>query len=209
MIDHLVLATPHLESTAAEVGAAWGLTLTPGGSHVGLGSRNELTGLGDGTYLEVVGPDVMQPAPSVPRPFGIDALAAARLVTWCARPTRPLHEVIADAAAAGIDVGPSAAMSRRRPDGVLLEWLLTPPHLDEPHHGVLPFLIDWQQSPHPTASLPHEATLVTLRLTHPHPDLVRRFVDILGGDARIEVTEGPAGLQAQFDTPTLGFQGFP
>ena len=202
MIDHLVLATPHLETTAAEVSATWGIPLTPGGSHVGLGSRNELTGLGDGAYLEVVGPDVMQPVPAAPRPFGIDTLATARLVTWCARPTRPLHEVIADAAAAGIQVGAPTAMSRRRPDGVLLEWQLTPPHLDEPHHGVLPFLIDWLQSPHPTASLPHEATLTTLRLTHPRPDLVRAFVEILGGDPRIEVAEGPAGATAHIATPT-------
>jgi hypothetical protein len=201
MIDHLVLATPNLESTATQVSAAWGLALTPGGSHVGLGSRNELTGLGDGSYLEVVGPDVMQPAPERPRPFGIDMLATAQLVTWCARPTRPMADVIAEAAAAGIDVGAPNEMSRRRPDGVLLEWQLTPPHLGEPYHGVLPFLIDWQQSPHPTASLPHEATLVALHLTHPRPDLVRTFVEIMGGDSRIDLTQGPAGIEAEVATP--------
>ncbi|MEI8240619.1 MAG: VOC family protein [Actinomycetota bacterium] len=201
MIDHLVLATPHLETAAAEVSDSWGITLTPGGSHVGFGSRNELTGLGDSAYLEVVGPDVMQPEPAMPRPFGIDTLASARLVTWCARPTRPLSEVITEAAAAGISVGHAASMSRRRPDGVLLEWQLTPPHLDDPHHGVLPFLIDWQQSPHPTTSLSHEATLTTLRLTHPQPNLVRTFIDILGGDPRIEVAAGPAAIQAHIHTP--------
>jgi hypothetical protein len=201
MIDHLVLATPHLETTAADVSAAWAIALTPGGSHVGLGSRNELTGLGDGAYLEVVGPDVMQPVPATPRPFGIDGLAAARLVTWCARPTRPIAEVIADAAEAGIDVGSPTAMSRRRPDGVVLEWLLTPPNLGVHHQGVLPFLIDWQSSPHPTASLPHEATLITLRLTHPRPDLIRSFIHILGGDPRIVVAEGPGELMALIATP--------
>jgi len=201
MIDHLVLATPNLESTAAEVSAAWDIALTPGGSHVRLGSRNELTGLGDGSYLEVVGPDVMQPAPQRPRPFGIDMLATARLVAWCARPTRPLNDVIADAGVAGIDVGQPSEMSRRRPDGVVLEWQLTPPHLDEPHHGVLPFLIDWQGSPHPTASLAHEARLVTLHLTHPRADLLRTFVEILGGDPRIVVAQGPAAIAAEVATP--------
>jgi len=201
VIDHLVLATPDLGATSSDVAAQWGAAVLAGGQHVGFGTRNELTGLGGGTYLEIVGPDPSQPDPAGPRPFGVDDLPAARLVTWCARPARPLDEVRAELVKVGIDPGPGNAMSRRRPDGVLLEWSLTLPHLDEPHWGVMPFLIDWQHSEHPTVSLPADATLVTLRLTHPSRDLLSRALWVIGIDDRIELVEGEPAIAAIIDTP--------
>jgi hypothetical protein len=201
MIDHLVLATPDVAATGAALGADWGVELTPGGAHVGRGTRNELTGLGGTTYLEVVGPDAGQPDPPFARPFGVDELGAATLVAWCARPTRPLDDVIAACDALGIPLGEAASMSRARPDGVLLEWRLTFPLLGPPHHGTVPFLIDWQASPHPSLSLPHRCTLRTLQLTHPRADEVRAVLAELGIDTRVEVAQGSASLSATVDTP--------
>jgi hypothetical protein len=201
MIDHLVLATPDVAATAAVIADEWGLALTPGGAHVGRGTRNELTGLGGGAYLEVVGPDADQPDPSLPRPFGVDHLAVATLVAWCARPARPLDEVIAACAARGIDLGETIGMSRARPDGVTLDWRLTFPLLAAPHFGALPFLIDWQASPHPPASLPNECVLTSLQLTHPQADLVHAVLAEIGIDARIEVAVGAASLAASITTP--------
>jgi hypothetical protein len=202
MIDHLVLATPDVERTAAMVSREWGITVVPGGSHVGLGTRNELAGLGGHSYLEVVGPDVMQPRPTAPRPFGVDDLPHASLVTWCSRPARPLAEVVDEAERLGVHLGRAGDMSRRRPDGVLLEWQLTPPSLGPPFDGVLPFLIDWKDSPHPADTLSHEAELVSLQLAHPNADLLRTFIEILGHDERIEVSEGAAAIQARINTPS-------
>ncbi len=202
MIDHLVLATPDVATTSRTVGGEWGIALTPGGAHVGRGTRNELTGLGGDAYLEVVGPDADQPEPPFPRPFGVDDLAGPTLVAWCARPARPLDEVITACRAAGIDMGDATEMSRARPDGVLLQWRLTFPLLGPPLHGVVPFLIDWRASPHPSASLPHDCTLRSLQLTHPEADLVRAVLREVGDDPRIEVTSGPPGLAAVVQTPS-------
>lgn len=201
MIDHLVLATPDVAGTAAALGTDWGIELSPGGSHVGRGTRNELTGLGGSAYLEVVGPDGGQPDPPFPRPFGVDDLGAATLVAWCARPNRPIDDVIAACDALGAHLGEAVGMSRARPDGVLLEWRLTFPLLGPPHLGTMPFLIDWQQSPHPASSLPHDVTLRTLTLTTPQPDVLRAVLAAVGDDDRIMVTEGPAALSATIDTP--------
>lgn len=209
MIDHLVLATPDVARTVTELAEEWGHVLTPGGAHVGRGTRNELTGLGGDTYLEVVGPDEQQPDPPFPRPFGVDDLTEATLVAWCARPRRPLDDVVDRCAALGIDLGAAAEMSRARPDGVLLEWRLTMPLLGPPHEGTAPFLIDWLASPHPTASLPHECRLVALHLTHPEAAMLRAVLDEIGHHAAVEVTTGPASLHATVDTPRgrrdLGF----
>lgn len=201
MIDHLVLATPDVAGTARELAHDWGLALTPGGAHVGRGTRNELTGLGGATYLEVVGPDEQQPDPPFPRPFGVDDLIDATLVAWCARPARPLDEVVARCAALGIDLGPAAEMSRARPDGVLLAWRLTMPLLGAPHDGTAPFLIDWLASPHPTASLPHECRLVALHLAHPEADVLRAVLAEIGESSAVDVTNGPTSLHAEIDTP--------
>jgi hypothetical protein len=201
MIDHLVLATPEVARTADELAADWGLALTPGGAHVGRGTRNELTGLGGTTYLEVVGPDEQQPDPPFPRPFGVDDLTDATLVAWCARPVRPLEEVVARCAALGIDLGPAADMSRARPDGVLLAWRLTMPLIGAPHDGTAPFLIDWLASPHPTASLPHECRLAMLQIAHPDADVLRAVLAEIGTSDALEVHSGPTSLRAEIDTP--------
>jgi hypothetical protein len=158
--------------------------------------------LGATTYLEIIGPDPAQPAPEGPRPFGIDTLVGPALVAWCVRPARPLDEVVAAAQHAGIDFGVVAAMSRRRPDGVLLEWELTFPQLDGPFGGALPFLIDWGQSAHPTDTLPQAVRLLGLDVVHPQPDTLRIALDIVGVGPECDVRAGPhAALAAHLATP--------
>ncbi len=192
MLDHLVYATPHLGDTVAALAAA-GLATVPGGAHVGLGTRNHLAALGGTAYLEVIGPDPEQPDPSGPRPFGIDGLTAPALVAWCARPSRSLEDVCAAAGAAGHDPGPIGEMSRRRPDGVLLAWRLTLPTAVP---GVVPFLIDWLDSPHPTGSLPSGPVLERFELRHPDPARLRAVLDALGEAGVAELAEGAVGLHA-------------
>jgi hypothetical protein len=190
MIDHLVLATDDLERSVAQITRDWGITPTPGGAHVGRGTRNELVALGDGAYLEIVGPDLGQADHTGARPFGVDAISGQRLVAWCARPLHDLESAGASALHHGHDIGPITSMSRRRPDGVLLEWRLTFPPLspdrpDEP--AVLPFLIDWLHSEHPTTSLHHPVQLLELQLLTPAAERVGAVVDAIGGDAHISV----------------------
>ena len=200
MLDHLVYATPDLAATVADL-AARGIPTVPGGPHVGLGTCNHLAGLGGGAYLEAVGPDLEQPAPGGPRPFGIDDLTTPALVAWCARPGRRLEDVRADALAAGHDPGPAGDMSRLRPDGVLLAWRLTFPVMARgamPGGGaaVLPFLIHWLDSPHPTASLADGLRLESFVVTHPEPGRIRAVLAAMGEAGTAEVTEGPVALRA-------------
>lgn len=198
MLDHLVLATPDLAGTAAEL-AGRGVSSVEGGPHVGLGTRNRLAGIGAGRYLEIVGPDPEQDEPAAPRPFRIDGLDAPVLVTWAVRVTH--LDTARDAArAAGHDPGTARDMSRRRPDGVLLSWRLAFPPDDA--GGVLPFLIDWGTTRHPSDDLPVPAGLDVLRLTHPEPARIARVLDALGVDDGVEVVAGERpGLVATLDTP--------
>jgi hypothetical protein len=202
MIDHLVYASNDLPQASRSIADLLGVAPTPGGSHVGRGTYNELLSLGDTTYLEVIGPDPAQPAPEGPRPFGIDGLDAPALVAWCVRPLRPLADIVAEARAIGIEFGAVFAMSRRRPDGVLLEWQLTLPQLEGPLGRALPFMIDWGESSHPTDSLERAARLTGLEVVHPNPSQLRNAFDIVGLDsiAAIQQGEQPA-LRAIVTTP--------
>jgi hypothetical protein len=195
-MDHLVYATPDLAASVSAFTAATGLTPAPGGVHVGRGTRNELVGLGPGRYLEIIGPDPGQPDPEGPRPFRIDELAGPRVVTWAIRSV-DLEAAVAAARAAGFDPGEPAAMSRSTPEGELLEWRLTA-GFAEPT-GVVPFLIDWGQTPHPsTRGLP-EAELVSFVGFAPEPDEVAWKLAAVG--AEVSVATGEAGLSVVLGTP--------
>lgn len=192
-LDHLVLAGPDLAATVAWFTELTGVPPVSGGSHVGLGTANFLVRLGDGGYLELIGPDPDQPEPESPRPFGIDELSEPRIVTWAVR-ADDLEALIADARAAGYDPGPPQAMSRRAPDGTLLEWRLTRPRFDY-GDGLVPFLIDWGTTPHPTTRDLPEVRLAELRAMHPDPASVRPALVALRADLHIDIGE-PVAIRA-------------
>jgi hypothetical protein len=196
-LDHLVLATPDLAATVTDFTRRTGVAPAPGGAHVGLGTRNHLVSLGGTGYLEILGPDPEQSAPGQPRPFGVDDLAVPRTVTWAISPP-DLDAAVAAARARGYDPGPVHPMSRRRPDGTLLEWRLTDGDTAHPS-GLVPFLIDWGSSLHPSASGLPTTPLLSLSATAPDPDEIRPLLTAVGTD--LTITEGPVALSFTVDTP--------
>lgn len=189
-IDHLVYATPDLDRGVEQIERLLGVRAVPGGQHPGWGTRNALIGLGDETYLEIIGPDPDQPKPDRPRRFGIDELRAPRLVTWAAKGT-DLEAIVENAKSHGIELGQVQSGSRRRPDGVLLSWRLTVS--PEPGAGgIVPFFIDWGETPHPAASLPKGCVLVALRAEHPNANRVQAGLSALGLNLRVDAGGTPA-----------------
>jgi hypothetical protein len=197
VLDHLVLATPDLLTTTEVVAARTGVTPVAGGRHLGIGTANTLLGLGDGAYLEIIGPDPRAEPGHAPRPFRIDELADARLVTWAVRPP-DLDATLATARERGYDAGAPYPMQRRTDDGELLRWRLTRAEYER-SDGLVPFLIDWGDTPHPTSRPLPEVRLREFTGTHPDPEAVRTLLSALG--VRLDVTPGPAGLYAVLDTP--------
>jgi hypothetical protein len=186
-LDHLVLAGPDLAGTVAWFAELTGIEPAPGGRHEGLGTANHLVDLGGGAYLEIIGPDPEQPEPERPRPFGLEDLTAPRIVTW-ALATTDLDALVASAREAGYDPGPPAAMSRRTTDGELLEWRLTAPRF-EYGDGLVPFLIDWGTTPHPTSRALPAAPLLEVTGRHPDPASVRPALSALGADLHLDIGE--------------------
>jgi catechol 2,3-dioxygenase-like lactoylglutathione lyase family enzyme len=186
-LDHLVLAGPNLDETVAWFTELTGVRPAPGGSHVGLGTANQLVALGNDAYVELIGPDPTQPEPAGPRPFRIDELDAPRIVGWALRST-DLDALVAQARAGGYDPGDAQAMSRRTPDGALLEWRLTPPRFDY-GDGLVPFAIDWGATPHPTSRGLPETPLLEFQGRHPDPASVRPALAALRADLQLSIGE--------------------
>lgn len=173
-LDHLVLATPDLAGTAAWIEERTGVKPSPGGQHVGRGTRNMLCSLGATSYLEIIGPDPDQPPPAEPRPFHVDDLAEPAMMGW-AIAVPDMEVELATSRARGYDPGPATTMQRRRPDGVMLNWTLTTaPSI------TVPFLIDWGSSLHPAATAAPGLELVELQASHRAPGPLAETLAALG-----------------------------
>jgi hypothetical protein len=200
LVDHLVYATPDLQLGIERIERLLGVRASPGGQHPGRGTRNALLSLGPSVYLEIIGPDPEQPAPALPRPFGIDDLREPRLAAWAAK-SRALDQLARDAARGGVILGEVISGSRRRTDGVVLSWRYTDPRTVVAD-GIVPFFIDWGSTPHPAASAAVGASLVAFRAEHPdaervQPALRRLSIDLAvrqgARAALIAVVSSPRG----------------
>jgi len=167
-----------------------GVRAMPGGQHSGRGTRNALISLGPDIYLEIIGPDPDQPAPTLARPFGIDDLNEPRLVTWVAK-GQSLDSFVKEAATAGVRLGEVIDGSRRRTDGVALSWRYTDPRTVV-FDGLVPFFIDWGTTAHPAATATRGASLIGLRAEHPDPEPVQKALDKLGLDLKVQRGPRPA-----------------
>jgi hypothetical protein len=185
-VDHIILATPDVESTSEDLAQTLGVRADRGGRHPAWGTQNALIALGDSIYLEIFGPDPAHGAHH-PRPFDLDQLHSPRLATWSAAAS-DLEEVVSRAKSLGIDLGSVQARSRVRSDGVELKWRMTDPFAPR-CDGIVPFLIDWGKTPHPAFTSVRGGELLRLRGTHPQPNEVRAILEAL--DLDLPVANGP------------------
>lgn len=197
-VDHLVYATPDLDRAIDEIEKLIGVRATAGGQHPQWGTRNALIALGPTTYLEILGPDPEQPPPKEPRPLGLDGLKESRLVAWFVS-SSDLEQVRSEAVRNGVPLGEIKSGSRRRTDGVQLSWKFTDPSAAVAD-GIVPFFIDWGDSPHPAHAAAKGATLVSLRAEHPEADKVREMLRRLRVDLPLEHGPTPS-LIATIDSP--------
>ncbi|MGN9842252.1 VOC family protein [Nonomuraea sp. H19] len=194
-LDHLVYAVPDLAAGVAEFAERTGVRPVPGGRHPG-GTANYLVRFGPTSYLEIIGPD---PEASVrPRAFGLETLTAPRLAAWAVRPG-DIDTAVRQAREQGYDPGDVQPLSRRTPAGLLLEWRLTRRE-DPAVVRVVPFLIDWSDTPHPAESDLPLVSLTSFSAVHPDPEALRHDVAALG--VRLGISPGPEpALRAVIDTP--------
>jgi catechol 2,3-dioxygenase-like lactoylglutathione lyase family enzyme len=131
-IDHIVIAVPDL-ALAQKSYEALGFTVVPGGRHP-VGSHNALIALADGSYIELIA--FYEPSPR--HKWWLPLQKGGGLVDFCMQ----TDDLLGDTAAwrrAGVAIDDPSPLSRVRPDGYHLKWVLSIPR--DAHKGVVPFLI--------------------------------------------------------------------
>jgi hypothetical protein len=179
LLDHLVYATPDLVATCRDLEIQLGVRASAGGQHPGRGTHNALISIGPKAYLEIIGPDPLQPEIR-PVWFDIDQLTAPKLITWAVRVDG--LEAFVKEISPNTKVGAVRSGSRKTPDGTTLSWQLTEPQVVQ-GVGLIPFLIEWNSREHPADSAIAGPRLVQLRIEHPEPESISKQLNSL----RLEV----------------------
>lgn len=131
-IDHIVIAVADLAS-AQKSYETLGFTVVPGGRHP-VGTHNALIGLADGSYIELIAFYQKNPAHRWWEPLQ----RGGGLVDFCMQTDDLAGDTVAFRRA-GVAIDDPSPLSRVRPDGYQLRWVLSIP--GEGYRGVAPFLI--------------------------------------------------------------------
>ena len=182
-LDHLIYAAPTLERGMDDIEALLGVRPVMGGRHPDFGTHNALLSLGDGIYFEVIASDPQATPPTDGVLFDLDQLDDARLLSWVARGDN-LDAAVAKLKPLGIDLGSPQDGQRKKPDGTAVRWSATDPRQSR-LGGAIPFLIDWGDTPHPSASLPVAGELLELVIEHPDADTVRAALAAINVDVTV------------------------
>ncbi len=133
-IDHIAVVVPELNVAIANY-TALGFTVVPGGRHP-IGSHNALIAFEDGSYIELLA--FFEPNPS--HRWYQALQKGGGLVDYC-MVTDNLRADIAAFRAQGIPLADPAPLSRTRPDGYKLDWVMGFSE-DDAQQGIVPFLIE-------------------------------------------------------------------
>jgi hypothetical protein len=135
-IDHVIVVVDDLGAAARRYDEVFGLASVTGGRHPGHGTGNRIVPLGS-SYLELVA--VVDEEEAAESPFGrwVERLATGGRDAPAALCLRT-DDIDAAARRTGCD---ALAMSRTRPDGVVLEWEVV--GLELAIADGLPFFIQW------------------------------------------------------------------
>lgn len=131
-IDHIVIVVRDLDA-AIKSYAELGFTVVPGGRHP-VGTHNALISFIDGSYLELIAFYEANPEHRWWAPLQ----GGGGLVDVCMQ----TDDLMADTAAfrsAGVMIDDPKPLTRTRPDGYQLKWVLSIPR--EGYRGLAPFLI--------------------------------------------------------------------
>lgn len=209
-IDHLVVVVPDLAVAAARY-AELGFAVVPGGRHP-VGTHNALVAFADGAYLELIA----FYEPSAEHRWWQPLQQGGGLVDFCMQ----TDDLAGDTAAfrrAGVQIDDPKPLTRVRPDGYRLSWVLAIPRGG--HRGVAPFLIQdetprGERVPAATAHRNRVTGIETVTVAVADPGTVRRwYAAVLGEPGRevrreelqatgVRLTVGPHALD--FVAPTGG-----
>lgn len=196
-LDHILWSAPDLDDGARTIELLTGVKPARGGAHPGLGTRNSLVALDAGRYFEIISPDPAQDLTGN-RGGRIAAQARSGLTTF-AIASDDLVSLRDAALGEGLTVNGPIAMHRKTPGGARLDWTIL--YLEDARFGeAIPFVIDWGNTPHPSASAPSGCGLKSFAALHPEAESLAKLYSALGVPVAVERAAYP-GFIAGLATP--------
>lgn len=195
-IDHIVWYAEHLEQGIDTIETLLGVRAVAGGRHAGLGTHNALLSLGDRCYFEILAPDPTQSGGAW-RDYLTQSVRSG-LFHWAA--AAPDLETLAESPSDEfLRHRPVVRASRESPTLGTLSWSLLFPG-KHPFGALLPFLIDWGNSPHPSQVAPKGCRLKSIRIQAPETKRPDAFFKALGFNIEVEAAAEPR-FSVVLDTP--------
>ncbi len=189
-----MFASTDLALGISEIADLTGVEPAIGGAHPGMGTRNALLSLGTDQYLEIIAPDPDQE---------IEGTLGEELISHGGSGVRAWAVAAADlalkkeiATQQGLSPQPLIEMNRTTPQGVRLDWQI----MFVAGHPLLPFFINWKQSPHPALNTPAGCTLSGFTVTTTDHSAFKARMSALG--IEVTVVEGGDSLSAELATPS-------
>ena len=197
-IDHIVYAVPDLHKAIKALGKKLGVEPVYGGKHQTFGTHNALVGLGKGCYLELLAADQENTDVFPPRWMGVDIISKPTITRW-AIVSDDIDEQARKLQNINPDMGHVQQGMRRKTDGSLLRWKLAMP-LPKPEVEVIPFILDWQGSIHPSHDLENTCSIHSFSLGHPNARYMSHALKQAGIEADIQESE-QSFIKLQLKTP--------
>jgi hypothetical protein len=198
-IDHIVYVTSNLEQSVDEFGSHLGIEIHHGGVHPEKGTHNALFRIGTKSYFEILAP--LPDSGIKPEWLGSYDTNFERVSAICVVSDN-LKEDVKQLSSLSEKKYEIVEGRRQTADQKMLQWKLgihdALKYIDE-----YPFLIDWGNSSHPSATLESNVELKRLEIHAPDPDKVKiLYPEIPGttmifkpGKPSISVTlQSPKGL---------------
>ncbi|MEM7707307.1 MAG: VOC family protein [Pseudomonadota bacterium] len=181
-LDHIILACPDLEAGCEEVKRRLGIELVTGGRHENMGTHNALAGLNQGAYLELLAPDAKGVSTGLAQK--LRTLGGVTLYHWAVShpQSAPLSRVD------GILPESWVPGRRRLSDGSELTWHLMFPQSDL--GALVPFFIDWGDTPSPGKQLEASGRLAAIRLRTPRANVLAAWLKPL---PQVQIEEAAQG----------------
>ena len=176
-LDHLVVGAADLAQGAAYVKETLGVDIPYGGVHDKMGTHNHLMQLDGNVFLEVIAINPAIAPPGRPRWYRLDdpfirqrIAAQPSLLTWVVNTNR----IDAAMRQAAFSFDQAEQISR----GGLSWYFGLPQDGRLLAGGMLPYLIEWQTTAHPSRGMADlGCRLAGLEIHHPYPSWVRSILE--------------------------------
>ena len=195
MIDHILLLVSDLEAYQTQFQEVTQVAPTYGGVHPSARASNALIDMGNGTYLELIGPAL--DGTEGPLTLTLRKLEEPRL-SWFAMRSEDLQQDVERLESAGFEHSgiqeiefESEIRNKIRYSAVVA--------INHDWGDQMPFFINWGDTPHPTTTSNGGLTLTSFTVYHPDAESLAQVYDQLDVDVVVEHAEQP-GFRLEFNS---------